>query len=122
MNSVEEVGKCKLRGEDKEQSKEEDGGGRGEAWQAVQRDVPLETENPQPFTHRSSTVELEIGGGGGGEGRAPHCSFTSRSLFHASNILIILKECESKGFVMCSFSGNSYVCYAMKLQPPNIDS
>lgn len=27
----------------------EDGGGRGEAWQAVQRDVPLETENsPAP--------------------------------------------------------------------------
>lgn len=34
---------------EREQSKRDDGGGRGEAWQAVQRDVPLETENsPAP--------------------------------------------------------------------------
>lgn len=34
---------------EREQSGREDGGGRGEAWQAVQRDVPLETENsPAP--------------------------------------------------------------------------
>lgn len=36
-------------GEQREGAEGEDGGGRGDAWQAVQRDVPLETENsPAP--------------------------------------------------------------------------
>lgn len=49
---AEEVGRGNWEGNKKEgerESKRKDGGGRGEAWQAVQRDVPLETENsPAP--------------------------------------------------------------------------
>lgn len=44
------LGEREARGEQRKRAEqEEDGGGRGEAWQAVQRDVPLETENsPAP--------------------------------------------------------------------------